>query len=291
MAENTDVILLTGASSGIGRALAQRLSQSNYRVIATAHERSLHRLSENGLVESPRFLFRELDVNNAEQRAKLIDEIEQLWGGVDVLVNNAGISFRAVVEHMSDEEERRQLETNFLAPMALTRLVLPSMRRKRRGRIINVSSVGGMMAMPTMSSYSASKFALEGASEALWYEMRPWGISVTLVQPGFINSNAFRRVRWSAESDASRSHHDDYSVYYDNMSSFVEKLMTHSFATSDSVAKKIMKVIKMSHPPLRVSGTFDAWAFFALRRMLPRSLYHSVLYRSLPGIKEWGKTC
>lgn len=291
MAENPDVILLTGAASGIGRALAKRLQHSKYRVVVTARDQPKQRLQEHGIVETERFLIRELDVNVAEQRCKVVQEIERCWGGVDVLINNAGISFRSVVEHMSDEEEVRQLETNFLAPMALTRLVLPKMRENRRGKIINVSSVGGMMAMPTMSSYSASKFALEGASESLWYEMQPWGIYVTLVQPGFINSNAFRRVRWSEKSEAAAESGGDYAEYYKQMSQFVEKLMTSSWATSDSVAKKITKVIEMKHPPLRISATPDAGIFFALRRLLPRRLYHAVLYRSLPGVNKWGRQC
>ena len=92
--------------------------------------------------------------------------------------------YRAVLEHVSDAERVAQMDVNYLAPMDLIRLVLPRMREKHAGRILNVSSVGGMMAMPTMAVYSASKFALEGATEALYYEVRPWNIRVSLIQPG-----------------------------------------------------------------------------------------------------------
>lgn len=116
------------------------------------------------------------------RRPRCASRLLELWGGVDVLVNNAGISYRAVVEHTDHEDRAHQMDVNFRAPMEMIRHVLPDMRRKRRGKIINVSSVGAMMAMPTMAPYSASKFALEGASESLWYEVRPFGIHVSLVQ-------------------------------------------------------------------------------------------------------------
>ena len=97
------------------------------------------------------------------------------------------------------------MDVNFRSPMELTRLVLPGMRAKRAGRIITVSSVGGMMAMPTMAAYSASKFALEGAHEALWYEVRPWGIRVSLVQPGFVHSDGFQKVRYTTQERSLRA--------------------------------------------------------------------------------------
>ena len=194
------VILITGCSTGIGLATAQFLyREDRYRVCITAREKSLHRLREEFL-ESERFIIRPLDVILKEQRDALVQGLAELWGGVDILINNAGISYRSVVEHMSDGEEQNQMETNYLGPLSLIRSVLPGMRLRGRGKIINVSSVSGMLAMPTMASYAASKHALEGASEALWYEMKPLGINVTLIQPGFIRSNSFKNVYYSQES-------------------------------------------------------------------------------------------
>lgn len=99
------------------------------------------------------------------------------------------------------------------------------MRKKGRGKIINISSVSGMLAMPTMSSYSASKAALEGASEALWYEMRPFGIDVSLVQPGFIHSESFKNVRYTERGLQSEAGSDEYSQFYNSMKPFITKLM------------------------------------------------------------------
>lgn len=282
-------MLITGASSGIGLALAKLGLQRGYRVVATARKSSLSRFRSLGLPESENFLIRPLDVTNADQREALIAELNKHHHGVDVLINNAGIAYRSVIEHMSSADELLQMETNFLGPMALTRLVLPRMRKQRRGCIVNISSVGGMMAMPTMGSYSASKFALEGASEALWYELRPWNVRVVLVQPGFVHSNAFRHIYWTHRGKSALTGQDDYHAYYSNMESFVERLMGIAHATPDSIAEKVLRTIESAHAPLRVSATADAVFFSWIRRFLPRRLYHGLLYRGLPGISHWGK--
>jgi len=193
------------------------------------------------------------------------------------------------VEHVEERERLAQMDVNFRSPMELIRLVLPGMRAKRAGRIITVSSVGGMMAMPTMAAYSASKFALEGAHEALWYEVRPWGIRVSLVQPGFVHSDGFQKVRYTPKSG--RSEHElaePYHEHYVNMAPFIEKVMKSSRATPQSVANVVLKTMRRKHPPLRVPATRDALGFSVLRRILPRSTYHWLLYKMLPRVDTWG---
>lgn len=285
---DTPVVLVTGASSGIGLALARCLWQSRYRAVLTARQSSLEALAGQGFADTGQCLVRPLDVTNAAEREEVIGQVETRWGGVDVLINNAGIAYRSVIEHLSEEEELAQLQTNYFGPLALIRLVLPGMRAKRWGRIVNVSSVSGMMAMPTMGAYSASKFALEGASEALWYELRPWNIKVTLVQPGFVHSTSFTRVRWSRRARQSVETADEYSIYYEKMSLFIERLMRTAFSTPERIAARILEAVEMGDPPLRLSATPDARFFALLRRLLPRRLYHWVLYKNLPGIEEWG---
>jgi len=284
------VVLITGASTGIGLCLAkQLLKTANYRLVLTAREKSLPRFAQEGLFSSDQILILPLDVTSHDERIACIKKIEAQWGGVDVLVNNAGISYRAVVEHMSDEEQLQQLATNYLGPFALIRLVLPAMRQKREGRILNISSVGGMMAMPTMSAYSASKFALEGASEALWYELKPWNIKVSIISPGFIRSKSFEHVYYSKESQESSSQHGCYSEYYESMAPFVAKMMNASFSSAEDVARTILKTIQRKNPPLRIPATFDAYFFYWLRRLLPRAIYHRVLYWGLPGARKWAE--
>lgn len=282
-------VLITGASTGIGLAIARALTKTDYRVFLTARQSSLPRFETHELRESEHVRIRALDVTSLEQRTAIVEEAERDWGGVDILINNAGITYRTVVEHVTEDEWIAQMDVNFRSPMELIRLVLPGMRQKRAGRVITVSSVGGMMAMPTMAAYSASKFALEGAHESLWYEVRPWGIKVILLQPGFIDSDGFRKVRYTPRSE--RSQHelaDPYHKHYVNMAPFIARLMKSSRATPDSVARVVLKTMQRRNPPLRVPATLDAFAFASLRRILPRSTYHWLLYRMLPKVGAWG---
>lgn len=287
------MFLATGCSAGIGLALARRLAaaaaRGECRALLTARAGSLAALTAAAGPASDGLAFAALDVTvEAEQRAA-VRAAEARWGGVDVLVNNAGVSYRAALEDMTEADERLQQAVNYLGPMALTRLVLPRMRAHRWGRIVNVSSVSGMMAMPTMGSYSASKWALEGASEALWYEMKPWGVRVTLVQPGFIRSDSFEHVLrpGGATPGGPEPAQGDYAAYYRHMAPFIARLMRRARADPDDVARKIISCALRRRPPLRQAVTFDARVFYMLRRLLPRGLYHAALYRALPGVSEW----
>lgn len=283
-------VLVTGASTGLGLALSELLIEAtDFHLVLTAREKSLGRFAQEGIIENERVWIRPLDVTMTSEREDRVKEINDLLGGVDILINNAGIACRAVVEHVTEPERLAQMDINFRSPMELARLVLPSMRAKRAGKIINISSVGGMMAMPTMAVYSASKFALEGASEALFYEVKPWGINVSLVQPGFINSASFQRVVYTALSDESiASRNESYYSHYHYMEPFIQRMMGAAVATPQRVARKILKTALQKNPPLRVPATIDAHLFGLMRRFLPRRLYHWALYRNLPHIKEWG---
>ncbi len=283
-------VLITGASVGLGLAIARLLlAETPHRLILTARDSSMHRFEEAGIRDGERVWLRPLDVTDDEQRQRVVAEADECWGGIDVLINNAGVAFRAVVEHVSVDDRLLQMDINFRSPMALAALVLPGMRAKRSGHIINVSSVGGMMAMPTMAVYSASKFALEGASEALWYEVRPWGVHVSLVEPGFINSDSFENTRYTEHSRAAA---DDallpYHAHYEHMGGFIARVMHLTWATPERVARTVLRTMRRRDPPLRVPATIDAWLFDLMRRWLPRRLYHALLYRSLPRIRTWG---
>lgn len=283
------IVLITGASTGLGLRTAQHLIQKNYRVVLTARAESLHRFAAAGISETDRISLRPLDIMSDEQRKKLIGDLAAEGKSIDILVNNAGFTFRSVLEHVEQPELLQQMITNFWGPMELARLVLPTMRKNRYGKIINVSSVGGMMAMPTMSVYSASKFALEGASESLYYEVKPWNVNVTLIEPGFINSDSFQNVKYTTLSGASmRTPDEAYYGHYRFMGSFIEKVMRRAPSDVNDVAKKIARVIEQKNPPLRVPATLDAYLFDYLRRFLPRSFYHWMLYRGLPYPDCWG---
>ena len=285
------VILLTGASVGLGLELARLLiQQDRYHLFLTARPSSLDRFENAGISDTEFIHLRALDVTFNNMREDLIHEINEKFDGVDVLINNAGFTYRSVAEHVTENERLVQMETNFRAPMELIRLCLPKMRERRSGKIINISSVGGQMAMPTMGVYSASKHALEGSTESLWYEVKPWNIKVCLVAPGFINSEGFEKVRKTPlRQRESKDSETAYYFHYKYMENFIEKIMKFTPTTSKSVAKKIVKVINSKNPPLRILGTWDAVLFNLFRKFVPQQIYHYLLYRSLPRVKEWGK--
>lgn len=267
------------------------MATTSYRLILTARAGSMGRFAAEGFAESERVHLRPLDVALSEERHRVVEEAGDRWGGVDVLINNAGVAYRAVVEHFPDDPLFDQMVINFYGPMELIKLVLPRMREKRRGRILNVSSVGGMMAMPTMAPYSASKFALEGATEALWYEVRPWNIKVSLIEPGFIHSDSFRHTLYTDKSRrAMVDGKSAYHAHYQNMSGMIARLMDFTRSTPDAVARTIVRALARRSPPLRIPATWDAHVFTALRRILPRGLYHRVLYSLLPHVGQWGKS-
>lgn len=285
------IILVTGCSSGVGLALAHQLYKlSQYRTVVTARRLSLARL-RSAFEENEHFKIMDLDLLDENSRNRCIHRINESWGAIDILINNAGISYRSVVEHMSDEDEQHQMETNYFGPMALIRSVLPQMREKGRGKIINVSSVSGMLAMPTMSSYSASKHALEGASEALWYEIKPFGINISLIQPGFINSQSFEKVYYSEKSESVLDNPNlPYSDYYHSMTPFIEKLMKLSWTTPEKVANKIIQTIQLENPPLWIPASPDAVLFYYMRRLIPRRWLMPFLFLFLPNSGKWAET-
>jgi NAD(P)-dependent dehydrogenase (short-subunit alcohol dehydrogenase family) len=291
MAQAPMTVMVTGASTGLGLALAHRLLRdTEHRLVLTARESSLPRFAAAGITDGPRVAVLPLDVTDGAERRAAVAGAVARFDAVDVLVNNAGVAFRSVLEHVTENDFLQQMDVNYVGPVELTRLVLPAMRARRRGRIINVSSVGGMMAMPTMAIYSASKFALEGATEALYYEVRPWNIHVSLIQPGFVHSESFEHTRLTRQSERSAVDlADAYHAHYEYMSPFIARLMHAARATPDSIARKMMRTIHRRRPPLRVPVTIDAWLFGWVRRYMPRPLYHWLLYRWLPGVRRWGE--
>lgn len=276
------VILITGCGHGLGLEMARMYSKiKKHKVVVTARALSIEELTVE-FKNNKNVMVKELDLTKPESFESILKDVYEEWGKIDILVNNAAISYRAVLEHVEDHNEKLLFQTNYFGPRELIRQAVPRMKEKGGGKIINISSVGGMMAMPTMSSYSASKFALEGMSEALWYELKPFNISVSIVQLGFINSSSFKRVIVS-EKMKQLDKDDVYLSYYEGMSSFVSRIMKITPSTPEKIAKKILcQIINKSNPKLRVPATIDAWFFSWFRTFVPQRLYHSILYNLLP---------
>ena len=166
----SQTVLVTGASSGIGQAIAQLLTERGFNVYGTSRK--------------PTGKLIPLDVRSDDSVRACIDRV----GPIDVLVNNAGYSLMSAAEETSIDEAKAQLETNFFGAVRMVNAVLPAMRKAGAGKIINIGSLAGITAIPFSAFYTASKFAIDGYSEALWHEVRPFGIHVTVLEPGFIHT-------------------------------------------------------------------------------------------------------
>ncbi|MBB5358217.1 NAD(P)-dependent dehydrogenase (short-subunit alcohol dehydrogenase family) [Rhodanobacter sp. ANJX3] len=182
MSESTPVWFITGCSTGLGRALAQRVIESGARAVVTARDPS--KVADLVAGHEDRALAVALDVNDTAQIKSAVKAAEDQFGRIDVLVNNAGYGYQSTVEEAEDKEIRAQFEANVFGLFAMTQAVLPGMRTRRRGHIFNITSVAGFIGFPGSAFYAASKHAVEGWADGLAAEVEPLGIKVTCIEPG-----------------------------------------------------------------------------------------------------------
>jgi len=181
-AQLSDVWFITGCSSGFGRELAKLVLDRGYRAVITARDpRTIQDLTAG---RAGRALALKLDVTNKSEVAEAVKTAQSTFGSIDVLVNNAGYGYVGAIEESEEDEVRAMVDTNFFGLARMIRAVLPEMRKRRRGFIVNISSNGGLQAFPGFGYYNSTKFAVEGLSEALEKEVAPLGIKVLLVEPG-----------------------------------------------------------------------------------------------------------
>lgn len=190
--QQKSVWFITGCSTGFGRELAKQLLENGYRVVVTA--RNTDKVQDLVQINKDNALALSIDVTNNEQVTEAVNKAEDYFGRIDVLVNNAGFGYFGSIEESEESEVRAMFEANFWGLSAMTRAVLPKMRERRSGTIVNISSIGGFVGNPGVGYYNATKFAVNGFSEALKKEVAPLGIKVLLVQPsGF-------RTDWAGRS-------------------------------------------------------------------------------------------
>ncbi|HEY9262916.1 oxidoreductase [Chitinophaga sp.] len=176
------VWFITGASGGFGKSFAEYAIQQGYQVVVTA--RRLDKLGHIKQLAPDQVDALRMDVNNNDEIAAAVKAVTARFGRVDVLINNAGYGIVGAVEETPEDELRAQMDTNFFGAVSVTRALLPLFRQQQSGAIVNISSMGGQLSFPGFGAYSASKFALEGISEALAAELAPLGIKVMIVEPG-----------------------------------------------------------------------------------------------------------
>ena len=272
------IALITGASSGFGLLTTIELARTGFHVVATMRDlirRS--RLEEAAAAEhvAPNVEIRQLDITQAETIDPLIAQIVRAYGRIDVLVNNAGFAMSGFADDIALSELRRQLETNFFGHVAMTQAVLPIMRRQGSGHIIMVSSIGGRMGQPVISSYSASKFALEGWSESLRLETHSLGIRVVLVEPG-----AFKTDIWDRNVVVGERALRADSPNRERAAKFVEFVKKHvPKADAREVGRLIARIAQDPNPKLRYLAGRDARIQLWLRRLMPWKRYEKMVSR------------
>jgi NAD(P)-dependent dehydrogenase (short-subunit alcohol dehydrogenase family) len=247
---NTDkkampVWFITGCSTGLGRALAERVLKQDYRCIATARDPT--QIADIVRAFPDTSLALALDVTDAGQREDAIARAEKSFGGIDVLVNNAGHGYSAAVEEGDEKDIRRMFETNFFALAAMTRLVLPGMRLRRSGHIVNISSIGGLVGNPASGYYNATKFAVEGLSQALAKEVGPLGIRVSLIEPGPFRTDFQGRSMTSVAKPI-----DAYAQTAGARRAQLRASSGKQVGDPTRAADAIIKVVEASDPPLHL---------------------------------------
>jgi len=257
------VILITGCSSGIGRATALEVAARGHRVFATARNpEALRDLESSGRIRALA-----LDVTDAASIRDAVASVLAEAGRVDALVNNAGYGQYGAAEDVTAEEWRRQFDVNLFGAIEAARAVLPAMREKRSGTIVNVSSVAGKIAIPFAAPYCASKHALEAFSDALRVEVAPFGIRVVVIEAGPIETRFGERARAGVARMLTSP--GPYAPFYRN----AERAMDTDFQAGklppESVARVILEAIESENPKTRYRITRMARALILLKRLLP----------------------
>lgn len=245
------LLLITGVSSGFGRALAQQALADGHRVVGTV--RNAQAAEAFAAMCPARAHARILDVTQFDAIDGVVADIEANVGAVDVLVNNAGYGHEGILEESPLSDMRRQFDVNVFGPVAMMKAVLPFMRARRRGHIVNITSMGGYITMPGIAYYCGSKFALEGISDTLAREVRPFGIAVTAIAPGSFRTDwAGRSMQRTARSIA------DYDALFDPVRKAREAKSGKQPGDPAKAARAILAVIEADAPPTHLLLGSDA---------------------------------
>lgn len=265
-------VLVTGATSGFGKGLVTALLVDGYTVVATG--RSLLNRRDVFARERERYSSQltelDLDVTSAAD----IKSIEEYFRQrpLDVLINNAGFAVFGPSEECSEEKLRKQFEVNVFGVILLTQKLLPRLRQSQ-GHIINFSSAFGLMGFPLTGAYCASKFAIEGFSESLSYELKPFGVKVSLVEPGAYRTNFNTAAEWGMEV----SPHSVYSLQVSNYQRLREQFSTRSNSQQpEDVVRGVIRIIKSRDPKISYSFGKDALMVRLVKKIMPRSLFHRI---------------
>ncbi|MEC0111210.1 SDR family NAD(P)-dependent oxidoreductase [Paenibacillus taichungensis] len=251
MTENKKVWFITGAGRGMGVEFAKAALAAGYQVVATG--RNPDKVA-NVLGEHEDLLIVELDVTNPTEVEAAVKQAEERFGKIDVLLNNAGSFYGGYFEELTQEQIEQQISTNLYGPMIVTRAVLPLMRKTRSGHILSISSLAGLAGFEFNAAYAASKFGLEGWMESLRYDVAPFGIKTTIVEPGF-----FRTELLEPESTFwPEQFIDDYADRNLHFKSFFAEKNRNQEGDPAKLAKALITIVNQEEPPFRWIAGSDA---------------------------------
>ena len=288
MTKTQKVVLITGGSSGIGKATASILAKKGWKVYASARRfEAMQDLADIGVIPL------KLDLTDEHQCRACVEEILRNEEHIDALVNNAGYGSYGALEDVPDAEARRQFDVNVFGLMGLTRLVLPHMRKQRHGRIINVSSIGGRMTTPMGGWYHATKFALEALSDSLRAEVKPFGIDVVVIQPGNVSTE------WSGiarEKLLAASGNGPYNELAKSMATSMEtagRLARGPLAPAspDAIAQVIEHALQTGRPKTRYAAPCHAKLVLFFRWLLPDRAFDRMIMKQLTSMAAPRRNC
>ena len=268
-------MVITGASSGIGEATARRLARAGSKVVLAA--RRMDRLEALARELDPTgasILSVPGDITDDADRRHLVAEALKKFGRIDALVNNAGYGTRGALEMVPVDAIRRNFETNVFSLLALTQLIVPHMRERGSGCIVNIGSVAGRIARPLSSIYDATKHALEAFTDGLRGELQPFGVRVTLIRPGFIKTEFIAAA--DKASDEYLANIGPYAPFWEDSRAGVQKLRRVA-GVPDDIAKLVERALRSDNPAPRYSGPFHAKIFLLLKWLLPDRLFEFAL--------------
>ena len=280
------VVLITGCASGFGFESALLFARRGFQTVATVHSLQsdgVQRLRNITKQEHLLLEIVELDVTSDDSVTRGVATTLEKFGRIDILVNNAGFGFLGAIEDFTIDEVKTQYETNIFGVLRMVKAVVPSMREKKSGRIINISSINGLIAFPLYSIYSSSKFAIETLSEGLRFELHPFGITVAMIEPGSFLSNFGKNGRHPAKNGTSDSPYkqltDHFFTTYRGTHDIQHPLAMKLFGPP-RVAKRIYQVATARHPRLHNIIGIDAHLLLFLKIILPESVVSWMLRKA-----------
>jgi short-subunit dehydrogenase len=271
MPQEKEVAVVTGSSTGIGFETSLTLARNGFHTYATMRKLEGRSKQITDIAKNDNLPLQviQLDVDNDKSVLEAINRIVTENDRIDVVVNNAGYALVGAFEETSMQEIKAQFETNFFGAVRVMQAVIPIMRKQRSGKIVNITSMGGRVAVPLDSIYHGTKFALEGLSESIQYELEPFGIKVILIEPGAVGSNFWKNLKMAAKASGLDNKNNDsqYKQIENNMSESFKQIEQNTIHPSE-VAKVILQAVMTDNPDFRYVVGKDAAMILEARRTM-----------------------